>query len=991
MGQYSKPIIINNTANSNVLTDYQVKLITDTASLIADGKMKSDCSDIRFSDSDKTTQLNYWIESGCNTASTNIWVKVPLIPASSTKTIYMYYGNFSASPASNFGNTFPNRYILESGSDTLGSGTQNYDWFEVKSGATLYITSGQILTITARKVKISGIINGNGRGYSETSGPGAGGSVNHSYRGAGGGGYGGAGGAGVSASGGSTYGTQAGDDIDKGSGGGRVIYYVGCTHGGAGGGCVSIEGCEIDVSGSITVNGANGNCGPHEGGGAGAGGGIFLKGKTVDCRGGSLSAKGGNGYNCYRDPGGGGGGRIKIFYDVSYFGITLINVDGGIGYGYGSAYSGNDGTIYIGTYASSEPTYTIGAEEEIEDQSCSVECCSALTCVDTTCRSCISQSCSANNAKDHSVSEMGDAIDDVYCTWNIHDGCLVKSSVATVNGCNGIPSYWEPESCGGDSGSSDLWGEKKVYIDDINNYNIKVRCGVDDSSTVWINGVDAGIPFVCCNYGDWTDVTSKFITGWNTIKFKAVDSCGDDTLGGCGGRWFDLNWDIKPRSPALNGIATSSSDISLSWSDRGSGITYYLYNFNTESYIYSGTETSFIHTGLNANTTYSYKIKAVKNGVESDWSNEVSATTFNNLPVADAGEDQFIVTGNLVDLDGTGSFDPDGDSITYRWEFTPVDNTGLVGRWDFDENMGTVAYDSSGNNNNGTIQNGASWTGGKIGSALKFDGTDDYVDCGNDESLDLTNVGTVEAWINVGQYENYPSLVSKGAVGGFDTNGYAIWMRAASGVRGCITNKSDPDHHVEVGFGKPPTGEWHHYVLVWDGNFVYAYRDGSEIDKLTQTLNVAVTSDHCMLGKSHGATEDRNHFNGTIDEVRIYNRVLSEDEIKAHYKTGTLLSNPISSTPNFTPLEPGVYTLKLTVTDSYGGSSTDTVSITASTPTVCGDDVVQCPNSSGLCEQCDGTDDTVCPGQCIPPGEINECTCFPSMPSWKEVLPKTDE
>jgi len=63
--------------------------------------MRSDCGDIRFTDSDATTLLNYWIESGCNSASTKIWVKVPSIPASSTKTIYVYYGNPSATSASN--------------------------------------------------------------------------------------------------------------------------------------------------------------------------------------------------------------------------------------------------------------------------------------------------------------------------------------------------------------------------------------------------------------------------------------------------------------------------------------------------------------------------------------------------------------------------------------------------------------------------------------------------------------------------------------------------------------------------------------------------------------------------------------------------------------------------------------------------------------------------------------------------------------------------
>ncbi|MGB9895408.1 MAG: DUF2341 domain-containing protein [Thermoproteota archaeon] len=98
--KYRRPITIDNTKNPNSLANYQVLVTLDTASLISAGKIRSDCGDIRFTDSDGSTLLNYWIESGVNTASTRIWVKVPSIPASSTKTIYIYYGNPTATSIS---------------------------------------------------------------------------------------------------------------------------------------------------------------------------------------------------------------------------------------------------------------------------------------------------------------------------------------------------------------------------------------------------------------------------------------------------------------------------------------------------------------------------------------------------------------------------------------------------------------------------------------------------------------------------------------------------------------------------------------------------------------------------------------------------------------------------------------------------------------------------------------------------------------------------
>jgi hypothetical protein len=76
--QYRKAITISNIGNPNTLTDYQVLIQIDTASLILGGRMRGDCGDIRFTDSDGQTLLSYWIEGGCNTTSTRIWVKVPI-------------------------------------------------------------------------------------------------------------------------------------------------------------------------------------------------------------------------------------------------------------------------------------------------------------------------------------------------------------------------------------------------------------------------------------------------------------------------------------------------------------------------------------------------------------------------------------------------------------------------------------------------------------------------------------------------------------------------------------------------------------------------------------------------------------------------------------------------------------------------------------------------------------------------------------------------
>jgi hypothetical protein len=93
--------------SGQVLQDYQIKLSVDTSELLSQDKMQQDCSDLRFTSVDGVTQLDYWIQSGCDTGSTEVWVEVGELSASIENRVYMYYSNPSASPSSNGFETFP--------------------------------------------------------------------------------------------------------------------------------------------------------------------------------------------------------------------------------------------------------------------------------------------------------------------------------------------------------------------------------------------------------------------------------------------------------------------------------------------------------------------------------------------------------------------------------------------------------------------------------------------------------------------------------------------------------------------------------------------------------------------------------------------------------------------------------------------------------------------------------------------------------------------
>jgi len=97
--QYFRAITIQNPNNQSV-SNYQVKIIINTQVLIAQGKMKSAGEDMRFTDK-SCNLLPYWIESGINTPSTIVWVKISSLCALATDTIYMWYGNAGAVSAEN--------------------------------------------------------------------------------------------------------------------------------------------------------------------------------------------------------------------------------------------------------------------------------------------------------------------------------------------------------------------------------------------------------------------------------------------------------------------------------------------------------------------------------------------------------------------------------------------------------------------------------------------------------------------------------------------------------------------------------------------------------------------------------------------------------------------------------------------------------------------------------------------------------------------------
>jgi len=103
-----------------------------------------------------------------------------------------------------------------------------------------------------------------------------------------------------------------------------------------------------------------------------------------------------------------------------------------------------------------------------------------------------------------------------------------------------------------------------------------------------------------------------------------------------------------------------------------------------------------------------------------------------------------------------------GDVWSFKTQpYIPITDPNLVGWWKLDEASGVNALDGSGHNNHGKLKGDPQWVIGHDGDALEFTGSGNYVDCGNDESLNI-DVFSVSFWCNIPNTQGYNHMVSRG-------------------------------------------------------------------------------------------------------------------------------------------------------------------------------------------------------------------------------------
>lgn len=224
----------------------------------------------------------------------------------------------------------------------------------------------------------------------------------------------------------------------------------------------------------------------------------------------------------------------------------------------------------------------------------------------------------------------------------------------------------------------------------------------------------------------------------------------------------------------------------------------------------------------------------------------------------------------------------------------PPNNLGLIGYWSFNEGTSTVATDSSGTGNHGTLISMAApatansgWTAsGKLAGGLNFDGTGDYVRVKTGVIAATEATSTVSLWFRTSASSiggGYPIYGERGSSG---NDIYKLDYGDGSSVaEPFFTWRNDAGSVMQV---RPSTvggyndNKWHHFLVTISGTAIQMYIDG--VFSGSNTIGDKNFTDPGL--ESRIGADTTAHFPGSIDEVRIYNRALSAAQVSALYNSG---------------------------------------------------------------------------------------------------------
>ena len=228
------------------------------------------------------------------------------------------------------------------------------------------------------------------------------------------------------------------------------------------------------------------------------------------------------------------------------------------------------------------------------------------------------------------------------------------------------------------------------------------------------------------------------------------------------------------------------------------------------------------------------------------------------------------VTYRVRSFNGAG-YSPNSNELTAT---TGQAQGSLILHYAFDAGVGNTAFDSSGHALHGLLINGPTWVDGKSGSALHFDGQNDYVDAGDSPEFDITSEITITAWVrqeDAGNSQHNP-WVTKGD--------HAFGLKHANDNNFQFFIYDDTWYSANYPAKASFNNAWHFFAGTYDGAKLCLYIDG-DLAAVSHHVGTIYLDARHGVNIGHNSENSTRFFRGAIDDVRIYRTALNADQIKS--------------------------------------------------------------------------------------------------------------
>ena len=196
----------------------------------------------------------------------------------------------------------------------------------------------------------------------------------------------------------------------------------------------------------------------------------------------------------------------------------------------------------------------------------------------------------------------------------------------------------------------------------------------------------------------------------------------------------------------------------------------------------------------------------------------------------------------------------------------------LVGYWPFNEGSGNEAKDASGNGHDGELIDAPQWVQGKFGTALDFGGTGSYVLVPDDDALDLSDEVTFMGWFSL----NEPIVGQRRMMSKNNSVFFLFDFSDPNSLDFLVKPNNDFAESTTVDWA---IGEWYHFAGTYDGDALRIYING-ELEGETGGVPPIDTSDLDLWIGADDWQLPTTSLPGIMDDVRIYSKALTADEIK---------------------------------------------------------------------------------------------------------------